>query len=232
MPPCSTDLIIILTWVHFSMNTIHPGMGIPQINKEEPRHDDVIKWKHFPRYWPFVRGIHRSPVNSPHKGQWRGALMCSLICAWINGWVNNRAAGDMRRHCAHYYVIVVYHICNGSWQISKTLRLYRKSSWLSNHDNSVQIGVWSWKLTVQKIDKIAVFTSLLAKGIGLCVHNILSIMHTGVFTVVLCWCGNVFYQYLWRHSEIYGQIYLLNQPSIYHIYGLVQDCSISIANTM
>ena len=37
-------------------------------------HDDVIKWKHFPRYWPFVRGIHRSPVNSHHKGQWRGAL--------------------------------------------------------------------------------------------------------------------------------------------------------------
>ena len=31
-------------------------------------HDDVIKWKHFPRYWPFVRGIHRSPVNFPHKG--------------------------------------------------------------------------------------------------------------------------------------------------------------------
>ena len=30
-------------------------------------HDDVIKWEHFPRYWPFLRGIHRSPVNSPHK---------------------------------------------------------------------------------------------------------------------------------------------------------------------
>ena len=43
-------------------------------------HDDVIIWKHFPRYWPFVRGIHRQPVNSPHKGQWRGALMFSLIC--------------------------------------------------------------------------------------------------------------------------------------------------------
>ena len=57
-------------------------------------HDDVIKWKHFPRYLPFVRGIHRSPVNSPHKGQWRGALMFSLICVWINGWVNNREAGD------------------------------------------------------------------------------------------------------------------------------------------
>ena len=43
-------------------------------------HDDVTKWKHFPRYWPIVRGIHRSPVNSHHKGQWRGALMFTLIC--------------------------------------------------------------------------------------------------------------------------------------------------------
>ena len=71
-------------------------------------HDDVIKWKHFPRCWPLVRGIHRSPVNSPHKGQWRGALMFSLICAWINGWVNNRGAGDFRRHCAHYDVTVLW----------------------------------------------------------------------------------------------------------------------------
>ena len=38
-------------------------------------HDDVIKWKNFQRYWPFVRTIHRSPVNSPHEGQWRRALM-------------------------------------------------------------------------------------------------------------------------------------------------------------
>ena len=70
-------------------------------------HDDVIKWKHFPRYWPFVRGIHRSPVNSPHKGQWRGALMFSLICAWINAWVNNREAGDLRRYRAHCDVTVM-----------------------------------------------------------------------------------------------------------------------------
>ena len=48
-------------------------------------HDGVIKWKHFPRYWPFVQEIHRTPVNSPHKGQWRGALMLSLICARTNG---------------------------------------------------------------------------------------------------------------------------------------------------
>ena len=70
-------------------------------------HDDVIKWKHFPRYWPFVQGIHRWPVNSPHKGLWRGALMCSLICTWINGWVNNREVGDLRWHHAQYDVTVM-----------------------------------------------------------------------------------------------------------------------------
>ena len=70
-------------------------------------YDDVIKWKYFPRYWPFVRGIHRSPVNSPHKGQWRGALMLSLIFSWINRWVNNREAGDLRSHRALYDVIVM-----------------------------------------------------------------------------------------------------------------------------
>ena len=69
--------------------------------------DDVIKWNHFPRYWPFMRGIHRSPVNSPHKGQWRGALMLSLICTWTNGWVNNRDAGDLRHHRAHCDVPVM-----------------------------------------------------------------------------------------------------------------------------
>ena len=38
----------------------------------------------------------RSLVNSPHKGQWRGALMFSLICARINGWINNLDVGDLR----------------------------------------------------------------------------------------------------------------------------------------
>ena len=71
-------------------------------------HDDVIQWKHFPRNWPFVREIHRSPVNFPHKGQWRGALMFSLICVWINDWVNNREAVDLRRYRAHSDVIVMF----------------------------------------------------------------------------------------------------------------------------
>ena len=78
-------------------------------------HDEVIKWKHFLRYWPFVWGIHRFPVNSPHKGQWRGALMFSLICVWINGRVNNRQAGDLRCYCAHYDPPLCAHHCNAWW---------------------------------------------------------------------------------------------------------------------
>ena len=70
-------------------------------------HIDVIKWKHIPCYWTFVRKIHRSPMDSPNKGQWRGALKFSLICAWTNGWVNNRNIGGLRRHRAQYDVTVM-----------------------------------------------------------------------------------------------------------------------------
>ena len=70
-------------------------------------HDDVIKWTFFPRYWPFVRGIHWSPIDSPYKDQWPGSLMFSLFSTWTNGWTNNRDAGDLRRHCAHYDVTVM-----------------------------------------------------------------------------------------------------------------------------
>ena len=62
-------------------------------------------WNLFRVTGPLLRGIPRSPVNSPHKGQWRGALMFSLICAWTNSLVNTR--GYLRRHRAHYDVIVM-----------------------------------------------------------------------------------------------------------------------------
>ena len=96
-------------------------LGLTKCNG--PWHDDVIKWKHFPRYWPFVWGIHRSPVNFPHKGQWRTALIFSLICAWINGWVNNHEAGDLRHHRAHFDVIVI--ICVTVCRVSSNLAKQR-----------------------------------------------------------------------------------------------------------
>ena len=89
-----------------------PTPGSPSVRDSlvdflENVHDDFIKWKHFLCYWPFVWGINWSPVNSPHKGQWHGALMFSLICVWINGWVNNHESGDLRCYHAHYDIIVM-----------------------------------------------------------------------------------------------------------------------------
>ena len=69
-------------------------------------HKGPVTWKMFPFEDVFVRGIHRPQVNSRHKGQWRGALIF-FICAWTNGWVNNRGAGNLRYHCAHYDVTVM-----------------------------------------------------------------------------------------------------------------------------
>ena len=66
-------------------------------------HDDVIKWKHFSHYWPFLRSL----ANSPRKGQLHGALIFPLICTWTNFWINDHDTGDLRRHRAHYDVTVM-----------------------------------------------------------------------------------------------------------------------------
>ena len=74
----------------------------------------VIKWKHFPRYWPFVRGIHRSPVNSPHKGQRRRALdfffdlrLNKPLGKQSRGWWFETQSRSLWRHC------------NGCWHTEK-----------------------------------------------------------------------------------------------------------------
>ena len=68
-------------------------------------------WRHqmetFSALLALCAGNSPVPVISPHKGQWRGALMFSLIYAWINDWVNNREAGDLRRQRGHCDVIVM-----------------------------------------------------------------------------------------------------------------------------
>ena len=113
---------------------------------EKPTHDDVIKWKHFQRRWLFVRGIHRSPANSLHKGQWRGALMFSLICARINGWVNNREAGDLRRHRAHYDVIVMT-VHTGCMMMAKNRIVAKRDTWTWY----ITFKFWTWYNPKQKL---------------------------------------------------------------------------------
>ena len=74
----SFQINIILKWT--SGDLVDGELGVVQQATSSVRaaHYYVIKWEHFPHYWPFVRGIHRSPVDSPHKGQWRGALVFFL----------------------------------------------------------------------------------------------------------------------------------------------------------
>ena len=87
------------------------GLQWPLFTKETNASSATTWWRHqvgtFSALLAICAGNSPVPVNSPHKGQWRGALMFSLIWAWINVWVNNGEAGDLRRHRAHYDVIVM-----------------------------------------------------------------------------------------------------------------------------
>ena len=67
-------------------------------------------------------------MNSPHRGQWRGALMLSLVYAWINGWVNKHEAGDLRRHRTHYDFILMH---NG-FRVPCTRKVNRLTNWAIN----------------------------------------------------------------------------------------------------
>ena len=76
-------------------------------------------------YWPFVREIHPSPVDFPHKGQWCGALVFSLFYAWTNGWANNRGTG----HVAHYDVTVMSSaMLSPSWSSRQWVRYIHSSN--------------------------------------------------------------------------------------------------------
>ena len=106
---CISRLLPVNQWSCCTTILLLRNMTISEYLHILPTHDDVIKLKHFPCYWPFVRGIHRSPVNSLHNGQSRVALIFSLIYAWINSWVNIRKVCDLRRHRAHYdFIVMIY----------------------------------------------------------------------------------------------------------------------------
>ena len=89
-------------------------LGKLSLNKILQKHSNGKPWwrhqmESFSTLLALCAGNSLVSVNSPHKGQSRGALMFSLICSWINDWVNNREAGEMRRHPGHYDVNVMHH---------------------------------------------------------------------------------------------------------------------------
>ena len=151
-------MVICLLFFNPCPRAFYPTIIFPNIPSRLPDfHDDVIKWKHFPRNWPFVQGIHRSPVNSPRKGQWRGALMFSLICVWISDWVNNREAGDLRRYLAHYDVIVMI---NQLFKIGLFINHPRTStiSYAGNEKNKHRSTILSIMLLEYSISRWLFFT--------------------------------------------------------------------------
>ena len=87
---------------HTQVRWVLPTLATSDISRVGALNPDRASLASIPVWW------HRSPVNSFHTGQWRGALMFSLICDWINAWVNIHEAGDLRRHRTHYDVIVMY----------------------------------------------------------------------------------------------------------------------------
>ena len=125
-------------------------------------------------------------VNSSHKGQWRGDLICSLICTWINGWVNNCEAGDLRRHRAHYDVTVMDNYKASYYDSKLRFRIrfdYQKTSFKM----SFKIHPESWNL-------------LQSGGYDLSLY-----FATSINQIFCCWDRNVprnVAQLLqWRHNE-------------------------------
>ena len=155
----------LYTWLNY-----YPYLYTSLCIHDHVAHDDVIKWKHFLLCWSFVRGIHRWPVNSPHKCQWRGALMFSLICAWINGWVNSRKAGDLRHHRAHYDVIVMRTHMTRLTYMTRQLGIH---VWVCVHDH---LFVYAWLNNyVHMINWICIITVWAYIHVYLimyiCIHN-------------------------------------------------------------
>ena len=151
---------------------------------------DVSKWKQFPRYWPFVWGIHRSPVNSPHKGQWRGTLMFSFICIWINGWVNNRKAGVLRHYRAHYDVIVMKYSSHNPYCAEfcgENMKIIFVFHIISRQGNAT--GSWDWPSS-PRLFRLHGLTLIQASIISVMKCGMKLLIHFQTSTVQLLKFGN------------------------------------------
>ena len=151
-----------------------------------------------------MRGIQWSPVNSPHKGQWRGALIFSLICAWINC-VNNREAGDLRRQRDHYDVIVMScnhltgtNLCsngikaNDHGPLALQISLFRESGcerkYLLGAKNDIDVALLgddakAWMLWLAKYSFMAKHMASFAKS-----HDIIHYCSAAIWQYLLFGC--------------------------------------------
>ena len=81
-------------------------------------HDDVMLWKLFPCYWRLVRGIHRSPRDSPHKRSVKCRFLFLLILAQPNCWTNRGVDDDLRPQNVDFNAITCLASCTPRWHDS------------------------------------------------------------------------------------------------------------------
>ena len=139
------------------------------------------------------------PVNSPHKGQWRGALMFCLICVWINGSVNNGEAGDLRCYRAHYDITVMSLLRSvPGWVIVRRAGLL----W------SQQDFEWRWSVPLFKCLTVLEFSFIL---FDLCllitffnfIMNYVPIVTFWIFTYHKIWILSIMFCFIWSYWIIY-----------------------------
>ena len=120
-------------------------------------HDDVIKWEHLLRYWPFVQGIHWSRVNSPQKGQWHRAFFDLCLIQWLSKqsrcqW-SEMPSHSLWHHCNalnhwHSEILVTIHPDNGFVACSPAKPYPRKHVL----GNALAPNRW-WKITWTSVDQ-------------------------------------------------------------------------------
>ena len=106
-----------------------------------------MTWKRFPYYWTFVKAIHQSPVDCPHKQPVIQALMFPLMLAWTNGWTNSQVANYLRHHDVHCDVTVMRTDVITGNHVRKRY-CTNEILWYNyvNHDTSMSVLVSTWEL--------------------------------------------------------------------------------------
>ena len=144
--------------------------------------------------------IHRLLVDSPHKVQWRAALIFSLIYTWTNGWANNRDASDLRRHSVRYDVTLM-----------SRCRMKRQKNILTlNFDLPARYVYITWResnlVIIVPADDLAPnnsWSSQIFFEVALDINGSVSMVWTGWLTNFPLEIPGHFVSWLWRQIRLY-----------------------------
>ena len=99
---------------------------------------DVMIWKHFPHYWPFVRRIHRSPANQTGLVMWCFGFHFIMLNRLLNKQYDDWRFETHWRCC--YVTTMRNDVC------SVVFMWYSTESWCRDHS---EYGLSQWETTLQ-----------------------------------------------------------------------------------